>query len=84
LSTTGTPTFPRDYISPAVSRDTGRYMYLVFPCEDKSTALLYKLEPSTLITPKVDQVKDNVIKKETKKGKLISKKAKVKKEEDTP
>jgi hypothetical protein len=25
LSITGTPTFPRDYISPAVSRDTGRY-----------------------------------------------------------
>ena len=58
-------------------------MHLVFPCKDKSTTLLYKLEPSTLITLKVDQVKDKVVvKKETKKGKPALKKAKVKEEEE--
>jgi hypothetical protein len=47
---------------------------------------LYKLEPSTLTSRKVNQVKDKVIiKKEAKgKGKLISKKAKVKEELRTP
>jgi hypothetical protein len=60
-------------------------VHLVFPCEDKSTTLLYELEPSTLITPKVNQVKDEVVvKKETKKGKPALKKAKVKEEERAP
>ena len=60
-------------------------MHLVFSCEDKSTILLYELESFTLITPKVNQVKDEVaIKKETKKGKPTLKKAKVKEEEHTP
>ena len=44
----------------------------------------YEPELSTPITPKVDQVKDEVVvKKETKKGKPALKKAKVK-EEHTP
>ena len=60
-------------------------MHLVFSCEDKSTTLSYELEHSTLITIKVNQVKDKVvIKKETKKGKPALKKAKVKEEEHTP
>ena len=60
-------------------------VHLVFPCKDKSATLSYKPEPSTPITPKVDQVKDKVVvKKETKKGKPALKKAKVKEEECTP
>jgi hypothetical protein len=60
-------------------------VHLVFSCEDKSTTLLYELEPFILITLKVNQVKDEtVIKKETKKGKPTLKKAKVKEEECTP
>jgi hypothetical protein len=54
-------------------------IHLVFPYEDKSTTLSYEPEPSTPITPKVDQVK-----KEIKKGKPALKKAKVKEEEHTP
>ena len=58
-------------------------MHLVFPHEDKSTTLLYELEPSIPIISKVDQVKDKVVvKKETKKGKPALKKAKVKEEEE--
>jgi hypothetical protein len=60
-------------------------VHLVFPREDKSTTLSYELEPSTSITPKFDQVKDEVVvKKETRKGKPALKKAKVKEEERTP
>jgi hypothetical protein len=63
-------------------------VYLVYPCEDKSTTLLYESEPSTPTLGKVNQVKDEpVIKKEAKrkgKGKLVSKKAKVKEELRTP
>jgi hypothetical protein len=60
-------------------------VHLVFPREDKSATLSYELEPSTPITPKVDQVKDKVVvKKETKKSKPALKKAKVKEEECTP
>jgi hypothetical protein len=60
-------------------------IHLVFLYKNKSIILLYKLELFILITLKVDQVKDKVIiKKETKKGKLTLKKAKVKEEEHTP
>ena len=61
-------------------------MHLVYPREDKSTALSYEPEPSTPTLVKVNQVKDKpVIKKETKgKGKPVFKKAKVKEELDTP
>ena len=59
---------------------------MVFPCEDKSIVLLYKLEPLTLTSAKVKQVKNELfIKKEAKgKGKLVSKKAKVKEEQGSP
>jgi len=61
---------------------------LVYPCENKFTTLSYKSEPFTLTSGKVNQVKDKpVIKKEAKgkgKGKLVSKKAKVKEELRTP
>ena len=60
-------------------------VHLVFPREDKSATLSYKQGPSTPITLKVDQVKDEVVvKKETKNSKPALKKAKVKKEEHTP
>jgi hypothetical protein len=60
-------------------------VHLVFPREDKSIALSYDPESSTPITPKVNQVKDNVVvKKETKRGRPALKKAKVKEEEHTP
>ena len=61
-------------------------VHLVYPCEDKSAALSYESEPSTLTSIKVNRVKDEpVIKKEAKgKGKLVLKKAKVKEEQGTP
>ena len=60
-------------------------VHLIFPREDKSATLSYELEPSTPITPKVDQVKDKVVvKKEPKKGRPTLKKAKIKEEECTP
>ena len=60
-------------------------MHLVFPCKNKSIALLYDLESFIPITLKVDQVKNNVVvKKETKRGRPALKKVKVKEEEHTP
>jgi len=61
-------------------------VHLVFPCEDKSITLLYELEPFTLTSAKVKQVKNELfIKKEAKgKSKLVSKKAKVKEEQGSP
>jgi len=60
-------------------------VHLVFPCKNKSIALLYDLESFIPITLKVDQVKNNVVvKKETKRGRPALKKVKVKEEEHTP
>ena len=61
-------------------------MHLVYACKDKSTALSYKLEPSTSTSLKASYVKmEPAIKKEAKgKGKPNLKKAKVKEEQGTP